>query len=168
MVVANLKKEVLRTLKIVQVCILRIVTFELLREQAAKALRKGKGKKAEVPQEGVTYLASDITSLAKVIQHFRFDQTFTKGVHELIVSFRKQKAEKPKPAKGAAPPRKRPADSGPEPAEPPPGAGGEETQAAENGDADQASPKEDLQAAEGTDADAGEGQPSKKKPRIVS
>jgi len=119
MVVANLKTEVLKTLKIVQVCILRIVTFEMLREASAKAdavQKKGpKGKKVqpEVPPEGAAYLASDITSLAKVIQHFRFDQNFSKGVHELIVAFRKQKADKPRQEKGTAgapkapPPKKR-------------------------------------------------------------
>lgn len=116
MVVANLKTEVLKTLKIVQVCILRIVTFEMLREASAKAdavQKKGpKGKKVqpEVPPEGAAYLASDITSLAKVIQHFRFDQNFSKGVHELIVAFRKQKADKPRQEKGATkapPPKKR-------------------------------------------------------------
>ena len=41
---------------------MRVVTFELLREHSAKMAKKGKSKKQE---DGSTYLASDITSLAK-------------------------------------------------------------------------------------------------------
>jgi len=180
MVVANLRKEVLRTLKIVQVCILRIVTFELLREHSAKAAKKGRGKKqAEIPPEGATYLASDITSLAKVIQHFRFDQTFTKGVHQLIVSFRRQKPEKPEKLKPKGPAsRKRQGqgaaesddqmETGDDPSR---RSGGEEVPPEAEADAD-------AEAAQATEAD-GEEQPMqdetdevddrpKKKPRIVS
>lgn len=102
-VVKNLKTEVLRGLKIVQVSILRIVTFELCRERDAKAAMKkreafGAGgaddMKAGGPHavgNGATYLASDISSLAKVVQHFRFDRTFSEGLHQLILSIRRQK-----------------------------------------------------------------------------
>jgi len=183
MVVANLRKEVLRTLKIVQVCILRIVTFELLREHSAKVVKKGKGKKqaaSEIPPEGATYLASDITSLAKVIQHFRFDQTFTKGVHQLIVSIRRQKAEKPEKSKsdrGLASRKRQGAATGDE----------EIVQEAEEAEVEEAEePEEAEEAEEAAEAaqlsennedqeqpmqdeiDEAEDQPPKKKPRIVS
>ncbi|CAE7172053.1 FRA10AC1, partial [Symbiodinium pilosum] len=181
MVVANLRTEVLRTLKIVQVCILRIVTFEMLREKSAKAeaaKKKGKGKKAqgEVPPEGAAYLASDITSLAKVIQHFRFDQNFTKGVHQLIVAFRKQKAETPRPEKGPAAkaqPRKKPRSEteAPEKAEVPDKAektekAEEAEKAAEGGEKPPTATEEDNADQDG-EGEAG-GEPARKKPRLVS
>jgi len=101
-VVKNLRAEVLRGLKIVQVSILRIVTFELCRERDFKAALKKKeasaagadGRSAGGPLAtggGPTYLASDISSLAKVVQHFRFDRTFSEGLHQLILSIRRQK-----------------------------------------------------------------------------
>lgn len=104
-VVKNLKAEVLRGLKIVQVSILRIVTFELCRERDAKAAQKKKDATSGGLQDsktadslprpavhgGATYLASDISSLAKVVQHFRFDRTFSEGLHQLILSIRRQK-----------------------------------------------------------------------------
>jgi len=103
-VVKNLRAEVLRGLKIVQVSILRIVTFELCRERDAKAAQKKKDATNGGLQEtksahglprptahGATYLASDISSLAKVVQHFRFDRTFSEGLHQLILSIRRQK-----------------------------------------------------------------------------
>lgn len=104
-VVKNLKMEVLRGLKVVQVSILRIVTFELCREQDAKEAlksqrknRKQAGGKAADAADGnklgshaKPYLASDISSLAKVVQHFRFDRVFSQGLHQLILSIRRQK-----------------------------------------------------------------------------
>jgi len=99
MVVANLRKEVLRTLKIVQVCILRVVTFELCREQSAKLSQK-KTKKGDakagpqIPLDKQTYLASDISSLAKVVGHFKFEPTFTKGLHQLIIAIKRAKKDK--------------------------------------------------------------------------
>jgi len=103
-VVKNLRAEVLRGLKIVQVSVLRIVTFELCRERDAKAALKRKldgpgGAGAEERKtggllagaQGATYLASDISSLAKVVQHFRFDRSFSEGLHQLILSIRRQK-----------------------------------------------------------------------------
>merc|ERR1712039_905756 len=46
-VVKNLRQQVLRGLKIVQVCILRIVTFELFRERDMKEDRKKKARGAD-------------------------------------------------------------------------------------------------------------------------
>merc|ERR1712232_5901 len=43
------------------------------------------------PGDGATYLASDILSLAKVVAHFKFDKGFSKGLHQLILSIRRQK-----------------------------------------------------------------------------
>mmetsp|Transcript_25326 Transcript_25326/g.67292 ORF Transcript_25326/g.67292 Transcript_25326/m.67292 type:complete len:405 (-) Transcript_25326:141-1355(-) len=122
-VVKNLKMEVLRGLKVVQVSILRIVTFELCREQDAKELlkvqRKKTKKKADGDKDGDAaegaklaghtkpYLASDISSLAKVVQHFRFDRTFSQGLHQLILSIRRQKRAEGKPGTPAAATAKR-------------------------------------------------------------
>lgn len=98
-VVKNLRPEALRGLKIVQVSILRIVTFELCRERDGKAaLKKEASANPEQKPEALAaatlttpYLASDISSLAKVVQHFRFDRTFSEGLHQLILSIRRQK-----------------------------------------------------------------------------
>jgi len=92
-VVKNVRVQVLKGLKTVQVSILRIVAFELCRELDAKiALRKKKadGAKAEKSTAGACYLASDIYSLAKVVQHFRFDRMFSAGLQQLITSIKNQ------------------------------------------------------------------------------
>merc|ERR1712113_1111270 len=88
-VVKNLSKEVMGKLKIVQVSILRIVTFELFRERDVKEAKKkmdvDRGKDDPKKKEDCgTYLAGDINSLAKVIGHFRFDRTFSEGLQQMI------------------------------------------------------------------------------------
>jgi len=101
-VVKNMRGNILRGLRIVQVGILRIVAFELCRERDAKDAQKkrdaekAKGKTVDLPRpkdghDGSTYLASDIFSLAKVVRHFRFDGTFNEGLQHLITSIRRQK-----------------------------------------------------------------------------
>lgn len=113
-VVKNLRADARKGLRVVQVSILRIVTFELSREQDAKealrnkrrdakaaaAAKSGKGGamvNGEAKEADKTlvlkkpYLTSDISSLAKVVQHFRFDRTFSQGLHQLILSIRRQK-----------------------------------------------------------------------------
>lgn len=102
-------------MKVVQVSILRIVTFELVRqmeareelrlarEEAKLQRKKSKvaGKKGRSPAELAkvanlkksTYLASDIQALAQVVKHFRFDRTFSQGLHSLILSIRHQKKD---------------------------------------------------------------------------
>jgi len=104
-VMKNVKKDVLKTLKIIQIFILRIVTFELIRERDAKAIaakappppvvKKVKGKKKE-PKEGAPYLAADISTIAKTLQHFRFEGVFTLGLQKLIVTIRESKPKAPK------------------------------------------------------------------------
>mmetsp|Transcript_136859 Transcript_136859/g.437838 ORF Transcript_136859/g.437838 Transcript_136859/m.437838 type:complete len:783 (-) Transcript_136859:457-2805(-) len=103
-VVKNLKVEVLRSLKVVQVSILRIVTYELVREMDAREevklqrrQNKLNGKKnctaepARLGSNKKVYLAADIGSLAQVVRHFRFDRSFSQGLHSLILSIRRQK-----------------------------------------------------------------------------
>lgn len=105
-VVKRLRPDVLRGLKVVQVSILRIVTFELCREQEAKDVdriqqRKNKrngdlavGKScSSIDASTKPYLASDIGYLAKVVQHFRFDRSFNQGLRQLIISIRKNGRE---------------------------------------------------------------------------
>lgn len=94
-VVKNVKAQVVKGLKTVQVSILRIVAFELCRERDAKAELKKRGAKSKARVNGklelgpgATHLASDISSLAKVVAHFRFDKTFSHGLHQLITSIR--------------------------------------------------------------------------------
>jgi len=188
-VVANLRKEVLKTLKIVQVCVLRIVTFELIREQAAKVALKKKakgGKAPQVPADGATYLASDISSLAKVVGHFRFEPVFTKGLHQLILSIRRQKQTgPPKVEKGskkqAGAKQKKEAMAEP-PAEEVPKAADTKKEGHEGADGGvQSSPntqasqgkKDSKENADSAAADGGGGsqeqqEPPKKKPRMVS
>lgn len=97
-VVKNVGVQVLKRLKTVQVSILRVVAYELCRELDAKlALRmkkKAEGIKGVMSKPlngaGATYLAGDIASLAKVVQHFRFDRNFSGGLHQLITSIRNQ------------------------------------------------------------------------------
>jgi len=92
-VVKNFPVDILRGLKVVQISILRIVTFELLREREAKVTGSSVCDKvgASDMNDGATYLASDISSLAKVVQHFRFDRAFSEGLQQLIASIRRQK-----------------------------------------------------------------------------
>eukprot|EP00930_Biecheleria_cincta_P020920 TRINITY_DN15615_c1_g2_i1.p1 TRINITY_DN15615_c1_g2~~TRINITY_DN15615_c1_g2_i1.p1 ORF type:complete len:1300 (+),score=338.90 TRINITY_DN15615_c1_g2_i1:310-3900(+) len=154
MVVAHLKKEVLRTLKIVQVCILRIVTFELCREQTAKASvrKKAKGAKAQqVPPEGQTYLASDISSLAKVVGHFRFDPSFAKGLHQLILAIRRSKKPGPK-AEGKKPSAKRKAVGDTGDSQPEKGAGESAEKGGDKGSGDKAE-KSEKRSKKTSDAD---------------
>jgi len=93
-VVKNVRVAVLKSLKTVQVSILRVVAYELCRELEAKLVaRKKKAEGQKVPKvdaAGATYLASDISSLAKVVQHYRFDRVFSGGLHQLITSIRQQ------------------------------------------------------------------------------
>lgn len=108
MVVKNLKPEVLKGLKIVHVNILRIVTSELCRERAAKdvlKVSKVKAKQRAASQlsvsdvrDGMPYLVSNIDTLAQVVRHFRLDRNFSKGLHQLILSFRREKKATPQGA----------------------------------------------------------------------
>lgn len=98
-VMKNVKKDLLMSLKIIQIYILRIVTFELLRERdaaAAPMVAEPKKKKKDTPKDGAPYLASDISSLAKSVQHFRFEGAFSAGLQKLIVAIRAQKPSPPK------------------------------------------------------------------------
>lgn len=47
-------------------------------------------------REGATYLASDISSLAKTLQHYRFEGTFSGGLQKLITTIRSQSPAVPK------------------------------------------------------------------------
>lgn len=125
-VMKYLKPELLRVLKTIQVTVLRIVTFELMRERDAKAASKkhkavnggaaGTGTDGKADFEGAAYLTGDIASLAKVLQHFRFDRAFSEGVQQLIFSIRcskraggKNAAAKKGPGVGAVGPARTPA-----------------------------------------------------------
>lgn len=76
-VIMKLLKEEACRLKSIQVSILRIVTFELCRE------REEGGASA--------YLASDISALAKAVQHFRFERGFHEMLQRLISRIRRRK-----------------------------------------------------------------------------
>lgn len=102
-VVKSLGADRLKGLKSIQISILRIVTFELCRERAAKASLKKRGRgnangngnghvpSADVVANAAPHLASDINSLAKAVQHFRFDRSFNKLLQQLITHIRRQK-----------------------------------------------------------------------------
>lgn len=96
-VVKNVRGQALRNFKTVHISILRIVTFEMVREHETKLARmerrlqrKKEGGKAKLSDiaDGSPYLAADISTLAKVVQHFRFDRAFSESLQQLIKSIR--------------------------------------------------------------------------------
>eukprot|EP00929_Paragymnodinium_shiwhaense_P025688 TRINITY_DN15471_c0_g1_i1.p1 TRINITY_DN15471_c0_g1~~TRINITY_DN15471_c0_g1_i1.p1 ORF type:complete len:603 (-),score=207.24 TRINITY_DN15471_c0_g1_i1:99-1907(-) len=89
-VIKNVKMAVLKTAKAVQISILRVVVFEMTRALAAQGTKKNKAEGKRPKAEDAPYLAGDISSLAKVVQHFRFEKAFSGGLHNLITSFRQQ------------------------------------------------------------------------------
>jgi len=97
-VMKNVKKDILKGFKIIQIYILRIVAFELIRERDTKwnAAPDAPPRKKGQPKEGAPYLSGDISTLAKTVQHFRFDSAFSGGLQKLIVNIRESKP-KPKP-----------------------------------------------------------------------
>eukprot|EP00747_Dinoflagellata_sp_TGD_P093690 gnl/TRDRNA2_/TRDRNA2_165850_c0_seq2.p1 gnl/TRDRNA2_/TRDRNA2_165850_c0~~gnl/TRDRNA2_/TRDRNA2_165850_c0_seq2.p1 ORF type:complete len:446 (+),score=111.63 gnl/TRDRNA2_/TRDRNA2_165850_c0_seq2:198-1340(+) len=122
-VVKHLPKQYLKGLRILQIQMVRVVTFELLRERDAKAAKLAKDRAAKKAGKTVdnpggakgqlgkdaTYLVSDISSMAKIVQHFRFDRKFSEGLQNLIGSIRlkgknkqadKEQGKNKRPAKG--------------------------------------------------------------------
>merc|ERR1712187_263206 len=59
--------------------------------------------KVEPDAKGKPHLASDISTLAQVVKHFRLDRAFSSGLQKLILGIRKQKEAKSKLAEKAAP-----------------------------------------------------------------
>jgi len=102
MLVKNVKADILRGAKIVQISFLRVVAYELMQEQDAKATlaaQKKKDTKAAGPagnDAGNTYLSKDIFSILKVVNHFKFEKSFQVALKNLIMSIRSQKAPPPK------------------------------------------------------------------------
>lgn len=91
-IMKNMNVQLLKGRKIVEVNMLRVVTFELKRERAAKdsiAEKKKTGDGGSEVAEGAPHLLSDLHALAKTVQHFRFERGFSEGLQQLISSIRK-------------------------------------------------------------------------------
>lgn len=93
-----------RAMRTIQVCILRILTFELDRERRERE-RKVKEKCVGADpgdENGTTFLMSDVQALVKVIQHFKFDRNFSEGVHKLMIAIKRGVKKKKTPDGKAA------------------------------------------------------------------